>query len=240
MAQYLTVEDFARLQATVTSLQTEVARLRRRHRRSRRLLPLALVAVLVALLPLSLFAAGFTDLPDPDEGHNADINAIAAAGITHGCNPPANDQYCPHDLVTRQEMASFLARLGGLGGNPPVANAQTAQNAAQLGGVPAASYVQGTSPLLPIAFAIVSANGTKLAGTANVSTARSDTGIYLITISGEAFVYDHYVTVATLVDANSNHGEISTSSGNNQLEILTRNSSGTLHDDAFQFVVFKP
>jgi len=47
--------------------------------------------------------------------------------------------------VTRQEMASFLARAAGLGTNPPVANAKTAQtatNATQLGGVAAANYVQ--------------------------------------------------------------------------------------------------
>ncbi|KAA3639014.1 MAG: hypothetical protein DWP92_05260, partial [Armatimonadetes bacterium] len=39
-----------------------------------------------------------------------DINRLAAAGITLGCNPPTNDQYCPNSLVTRAEMATFLAR----------------------------------------------------------------------------------------------------------------------------------
>jgi hypothetical protein len=39
-----------------------------------------------------------------------DINRLAAAGITKGCNPPANDRYCPTRLVGRDEMASFLAR----------------------------------------------------------------------------------------------------------------------------------
>jgi hypothetical protein len=39
-----------------------------------------------------------------------DINRIAHAGITHGCNPPTNDRYCPGTPVTRAEMASFLAR----------------------------------------------------------------------------------------------------------------------------------
>ena len=40
----------------------------------------------------------------------ADIASLAAAGITLGCNPPANDEYCPHDPVQRDQMASFLAR----------------------------------------------------------------------------------------------------------------------------------
>ncbi|MCP4305958.1 MAG: hypothetical protein GY788_14000 [bacterium] len=42
--------------------------------------------------------------------HFADINALAAAGITLGCNPPANDRYCPAASVNRGEMAAFLVR----------------------------------------------------------------------------------------------------------------------------------
>ena len=47
-----------------------------------------------------------------DEGsvfENA-INKIAAAGITQGCNPPANTRYCPTNRVTRGEMAAFIKR----------------------------------------------------------------------------------------------------------------------------------
>jgi hypothetical protein len=39
-----------------------------------------------------------------------DIDRLGTAGITKGCNPPANDRYCPDRVVTRAEMASFLAR----------------------------------------------------------------------------------------------------------------------------------
>jgi S-layer homology domain len=35
---------------------------------------------------------------------------LANEEITLGCNPPANDQFCPEDDVTRAQMASFLAR----------------------------------------------------------------------------------------------------------------------------------
>jgi hypothetical protein len=51
-----------------------------------------------------------------DEGSifEADIDALAAAGITKGCNPPDNDEYCPNALVTRAQMASFLGRGLGL------------------------------------------------------------------------------------------------------------------------------
>jgi hypothetical protein len=45
----------------------------------------------------------------------ADINRLAAAGITKGCNPPANDRYCPDTDVTRGQMAAFLVRAFGYG-----------------------------------------------------------------------------------------------------------------------------
>jgi len=118
----------ARIAAQQIAFAARLARLERPRRRlPRRFLPLALVALLVALTPLGLLAATpFTDLV-PGSVHNANIQAIYDAGITTGCVP--NAQYCPTDLVTRQEMASFLARTAGLGTNPPVANARTAQTA---------------------------------------------------------------------------------------------------------------
>ncbi|MFP3915767.1 MAG: hypothetical protein ACLFWM_12890, partial [Actinomycetota bacterium] len=51
-----------------------------------------------------------------------DVARLAAAGITRGCNPPANDRFCPNEVVSRAQMASFLARALGLSGpgeNPP-------------------------------------------------------------------------------------------------------------------------
>jgi hypothetical protein len=39
-----------------------------------------------------------------------DIEKVAAAGVTRGCNPPVNDRYCPDDFVTRGQMAAFLSR----------------------------------------------------------------------------------------------------------------------------------
>jgi hypothetical protein len=38
------------------------------------------------------------------------INSLAAAGVTKGCNPPADDRFCPKATITRAEMATFLAR----------------------------------------------------------------------------------------------------------------------------------
>jgi hypothetical protein len=57
-----------------------------------------------------------TDYFVDDDGSifEADINAIAAVGVTKGCNPPTNDRYCPDNLVRRDQMASFFARSLGL------------------------------------------------------------------------------------------------------------------------------
>src|SRR5690606_40769712 len=41
-----------------------------------------------------------------------DIDSLALSGITRGCNPPANDRFCPDDPVTRRQMAAFLRRAG--------------------------------------------------------------------------------------------------------------------------------
>lgn len=38
------------------------------------------------------------------------INRIAEAGITLGCNPPENTDFCPNRPITRAEMATLLAR----------------------------------------------------------------------------------------------------------------------------------
>ena len=47
------------------------------------------------------------------------IQAIAAQGVTLGCNPPVNDRFCPDDPVDRDEMATFLTRALELTPNSP-------------------------------------------------------------------------------------------------------------------------
>lgn len=72
-----------------------------------------MAAFLVRALDLPVGPAGrFVD--DDGSVFEADIEALAAAGITVGCNPPANDRFCPGQAVTRAEMATFLTRMLGL------------------------------------------------------------------------------------------------------------------------------
>ena len=63
---------------------------------------------------LNLPASGADRFVDDDGSiFETDINAIAAAGVTKGCNPPANSRFCPQDTVQRDAMASFLSRAFG-------------------------------------------------------------------------------------------------------------------------------
>jgi len=59
---------------------------------------------------------GFVDVA-PGSTFAVDIGKLATAGITKGCNPPANDRFCPGDPVSRETMAAFLVRALGLTAN---------------------------------------------------------------------------------------------------------------------------
>jgi len=69
-----------------------------------------MAAFLVRALGLADDGGGSAFVDDDDSVFEADIARLAAAGITRGCNPPANDHYCPDDPVTRAQMATFLVR----------------------------------------------------------------------------------------------------------------------------------
>ncbi|HEX2153921.1 MAG TPA: S-layer homology domain-containing protein [Acidimicrobiia bacterium] len=73
-----------------------------------------MAAFLHRALP-GLAAGSTTDFSDDNASvFEADIEWLAATGVTRGCNPPANDRFCPDDSVTRGAMAAFLHRaLGG-------------------------------------------------------------------------------------------------------------------------------
>ncbi len=68
---------------------------------------------------LHLTDDGSGDLFTDDDGNvfEQNIDILATAGITKGCNPPANTQFCPNDNVTRGQMAAFMVRALGLTDN---------------------------------------------------------------------------------------------------------------------------
>lgn len=95
----------------------------------KKLLVLAFVVLLLA--PAAAIAAGgqFTD--DDDSVFEADIEWLANAGVTLGCNPPTNDNFCPDDEVKRGQMAAFMRRFAAfLGAEDGIVNeADTAATA---------------------------------------------------------------------------------------------------------------
>ncbi|MFP3915680.1 MAG: S-layer homology domain-containing protein, partial [Actinomycetota bacterium] len=72
---------------------------------------LVVATALLIAAPLAVLAADrFQDVPDSNIFHE-DIAWLADGGVTLGCNPPDNDEFCPTDNVTRQQMAAFMHRL---------------------------------------------------------------------------------------------------------------------------------
>ncbi|HJR93088.1 MAG TPA: S-layer homology domain-containing protein, partial [Acidimicrobiia bacterium] len=113
---------------------------------------------LIALLTISL-AAGWAPTAaaqtpadrfedDDDSIHEGAIDAIAAIGLTSGCNPPANDRYCPERHLSRAEMATMLTRVGEL---PPVSTARfvdtlSSVHRADIESLAAAGITNGCNP----------------------------------------------------------------------------------------------
>ena len=86
-------------------------------RNTRVLAGLVLAVVAIASVAFAALPPGGTFIDDDGHIFEGAIEAIAAEGITSGCNPPANDRFCPNDKVTRGEMAVFLVRAMGYSDN---------------------------------------------------------------------------------------------------------------------------
>jgi hypothetical protein len=69
-----------------------------------------MAAFLARALNLTDDGGGNTFTDDDGSIFEADIAKLAAAGITRGCNPPDNTEFCPNAPVTREQMAAFLVR----------------------------------------------------------------------------------------------------------------------------------
>ena len=82
----------------------------------------------------------FTD--DTGSLHEGDINRLAQAGITFGCTPTT---FCRDRVVTREQMASFLARAFALpGGSPDFFSDDTgSQHEADINSVASAGITSG-------------------------------------------------------------------------------------------------
>lgn len=122
----------------------------------------AVIAVAVGMLALPAMAWAadtFQDVPDSNIFHE-DINWMAESGVTRGCNPPDNTEYCPSDNVTREQMAAFLHRMD-------------TQDV----------FVTPGEADLNSHFAVVDADGTEIAGDQLSDVERDSEGAYTLTFA---------------------------------------------------------
>ena len=84
--------------------------------RSSSLVSLALLAVLTTLIlpsPSATAQPVNTFIDDDNSRFEPFIETAKESGLVAGCNPPANDRVCPHQRLTRGNMAIMLARALG-------------------------------------------------------------------------------------------------------------------------------
>lgn len=109
-----------------------------------RITPTLLVALVAVLsIPTAVIASHrFTDVPASNIFHD-DISWLADVGVTRGCNPPSNTQFCPSSPVTREQMAAFMRRLaeGEFVAAGSAVRADLADDADLLDGSPAEAYL---------------------------------------------------------------------------------------------------
>jgi hypothetical protein len=79
-------------------------------KRKTKVLLIVALATLMAVPVVAIAADRFNDVPTTNVFHD-DIGWLASVGVTLGCNPPANDDFCPDDPVKRQQMAAFIRRF---------------------------------------------------------------------------------------------------------------------------------
>ena len=143
----------------------------------RRLIITLATLLLVAMAPAVVMAAGgqFTD--DDDSIFEAHIEWMADAGVTAGCNPPANDHFCPNDNVNRGQMAAFMRRfaqyIGAEDGTPALADhaatADSAADASRLNGMSSNQFQPTTNDFENATYS-VTADVTATVASASVST----------------------------------------------------------------------
>lgn len=78
--------------------------------RRRTVVIMSVAAAFIAIPAIVYAGHTFSDVPSSNTFHD-DIDWLASEGITRGCNPPANTEFCPDEAVTRGQMAAFMKRF---------------------------------------------------------------------------------------------------------------------------------
>ncbi len=146
------------------------------------------------------------------------------------------------EAAPRQPVAyvgyAFRADRAGLADNATAA--QQATNADQLDGIDSSGFVRlGNNGL--VAYGVVDANGTRIAGT-NFSSLRDGNGVYQILINGKNYNLNNFVTMVTSI-VNSDCAEpmlVGTGSDNGSLLVDVFDRAGNRRACKFHFVTFEP
>lgn len=211
------------------------------HRRSGRAL-LVLAAFVLFLVPVAAIAAGdFTDVEDSSV-FKADIDWLADAGVTKGCNPPSNTRFCPGNDVTREQMAAFMHRLAA---NQVVdaataieaEHAATADEADQAADAALLDGMDSTEFVTPADLAAI----TPIAASAsegNVGTLASNNGSIVLSVTIEAPVAGLIqITAGALIDppvaAGRYHCNLSHGAGAGAVELPDTDRYSTLLADEY-------
>jgi hypothetical protein len=108
-----------------------------------------MAAFLVRALHYSDDGGGDRFSDDDDSVFEADIDRLATARVTFGCDPPDNTMFCPDDAVTRGQMAAFLVRALGYsddGGGDRFVDDDTSVFAADIDRLATAGVTFGCNP----------------------------------------------------------------------------------------------
>ncbi len=103
------------------------------------------MAAVLLLAPATAYAAGGAFTDDDNSSFESNIEWLADAGVTKGCNPPTNDLFCPDDNVTRGQMAAFMQRFAQFLGAED-GQVSAADDADTVGGM-TVDEIRTTSPL---------------------------------------------------------------------------------------------
>ena len=205
---------------------------------TRRVLVTLAVALALALIPVGVLAAGGAFTDDDTSIFETDIEWLAGAGVTKGCNPPANDRFCPEDNVSRGQMSAFMRRfaqyLGAEDGQVSRADeadsATNAANADQLAGQDATAFdtfivadAEGNPEFLPYVTLPkdADANLAEVAFTAPAAGAMTITGT--VNFQHESAVENY---VEPLFNSASFTGSVALSPGAHSLTLCGRDLGG--------------
>lgn len=214
---------------------------------------MGMVALVTAVIvaPLTAIAAHtFTDVPDSNTFHE-DIAWLKDAGVTLGCNPPTNTEFCPKDEVTREQMSAFMRRLA----ENQVVDAATAVEAENATTADVASTVDdgaiGTDQIADDAAGVAVAGvstfttGTvvtnwfnRLGGQPTVTN--TGTGQYDVVIPGLENQLGCDAIINVSVIGFGGFADIAACAGLDEIEITTYSPTGTLVNRSFNVVVMTP